>query len=147
MAKQLKKSISLLVAGMMLLSLLPTAAFAAEGEPGEAFAYRACEHTTSYVLQDDSYEATDTAGGYRHYACSECGAEYSYETDPMVYEVNPKTSTPTCPTGSSCPITSCMSSGPGRTMSGASMPWVPTIPASPAGAATTSPAGRLPCTT
>ena len=94
MAKQLKKSISLLVAGMMLLSLLPTAAFAAEGEPGEAFAYRACEHVTSYVLQDDSYEATDTTGGYRHYACSECGAEYSYETDPMVYEVNPKTGEP-----------------------------------------------------
>ncbi len=48
-----------------------------------------CEH--SYLLQDDSYEATDTEGGYRHYACQLCGDEYSYETDPMIYETNPKT--------------------------------------------------------
>ena len=47
--------------------------------------YRACEHSESYTLQDDSYESTDTSGGLRHYKCSECGAEYSYETDPMVY--------------------------------------------------------------
>lgn len=49
------------------------------------------ECTHSYRLQDDSYEATDTTGGYRHYICSDCDDEYSYETDPMVYTVNPKT--------------------------------------------------------
>ena len=50
--------------------------------------YRACEHTNSYQLAEDSHEATDTEGGLRHYVCSECGAEYSYQTDPLVYEVN-----------------------------------------------------------
>ena len=54
-------------------------------EPMEPSEYRACEHTYSYELQEDSYEATDTTGGYRHYKCSECGKEYSYKTDPMVY--------------------------------------------------------------
>ena len=48
--------------------------------------YRACEHTNSYKLAEDSHEATDTEGGLRHYVCSECGAEYSYQTDPLVYE-------------------------------------------------------------
>ena len=46
---------------------------------------RVCGHTYSYRLQEDSFEATDTAGGYRHYRCAECGAEYAYATDPMVY--------------------------------------------------------------
>ena len=41
--------------------------------------YRACEHTNSYKLAEDSHEATDTEGGLRHYVCSECGAEYSYQ--------------------------------------------------------------------
>ena len=52
---------------------------------------RCCEHTFDYLLQPDSYEATDTEGGWRHYACSVCGAEYAYATDPLVYAVNPKT--------------------------------------------------------
>ena len=53
----------------------------AEALPGE----RVCGHTYSYRLQGDSFEATDEAGGYRHYKCAECGAEYAYTTDPMVY--------------------------------------------------------------
>lgn len=52
---------------------------------------RTCDHIYSYQLQDDSYEATDEKGGYRHYKCSECGEEYAYTTDPMVYETNPNT--------------------------------------------------------
>ena len=50
-----------------------------------------CEHVGSYRLEADSYEATDTEGGFRHYRCSECQAEYSYETAPLVYETHPKT--------------------------------------------------------
>lgn len=45
-----------------------------------------CEHT--YELQDDSYEATETENGYRHYVCSACNEEYAYETDPMLYEID-----------------------------------------------------------
>lgn len=45
-----------------------------------------CEHT--YELQDDSYEATETEMGYRHYVCSVCNEEYAYETDPMIYEID-----------------------------------------------------------
>ncbi|MDO4650088.1 MAG: carbohydrate-binding protein, partial [Eubacteriales bacterium] len=37
---------------------------------------------------------TDTEGGLRHYICADCGDEYSYETDPMVYTENPKTGEP-----------------------------------------------------
>ena len=55
---------------------------------------RCCEHTYDYLLQPDSYEATDTEGGYRHYVCSVCGAEYAYATDPLIYAVNPKTGEP-----------------------------------------------------
>ncbi len=75
-----------------------------EEEEDEVSPYRACEHTNKYVLQDDSYEATDTEGGYRHYVCSECGAEYSYETDPMVYETNPKTGEPADQSGAHNPL-------------------------------------------
>ena len=59
----------------------------AGGSPsGEALPEeRVCGHTYSYRLQEDSFEATDTEGGYRHYKCGECGAEYAYRTDPMVY--------------------------------------------------------------
>ena len=46
---------------------------------------RSCEHTYNYLLQEDSFEATDTEGGYRHYICSVCGTEYAYTTDPLVY--------------------------------------------------------------
>ena len=44
-----------------------------------------CDH--AYELQDDSYEATEAEGGYRHYVCSNCGEEYAYETDPLIYEI------------------------------------------------------------
>ena len=59
----------------------PSGEATAEALPEE----RACEHSYSYQLQPDSYEATDTEGGYRHYVCSVCGAEYAYRTDPMIY--------------------------------------------------------------
>ena len=48
-------------------------------------------HTHTYRLAADSYEATDTTGGYRHYRCTVCMHDYSYTTDPMVYKTNPKT--------------------------------------------------------
>ena len=105
----MKKLISLILALIMALSL-GTAVFAsgeasanasgeagaeasgeASGSPsGEATAEalpedRVCGHTYSYRLQEDSFEATDEEGGYRHYKCAECGAEYAYATDPMVY--------------------------------------------------------------
>lgn len=57
-----------------------------------------------YKLQDDSYEATDTSGGYRHYLCEDCGEEYDYTTDPLVYEINPKTGEPVNQQGSINPI-------------------------------------------
>lgn len=84
MKKKVLVSLSLL--GSMTAALFAAPALAAEeaSEPVQS-EYRACEHTLSYELQDDSYEATDTEGGYRHYICSQCGAEYSYNTDPMVY--------------------------------------------------------------
>lgn len=56
--------------------------------------FKTTEFEHQYQLQDDSYEATDTEGGYRHYKCTDCGDEYSYETDPMVYTENPKTGEP-----------------------------------------------------
>ena len=83
----MKKYVSLIVALVMVLSM-GTAAFAGE-EPDDLAGIpqdRCCEHTYSYRIQDDSYEATDTAGGYRHYICIECGAEYAYSTDPLIYE-------------------------------------------------------------
>ena len=52
----------------------------------ELMSNRCCEHVYGYRLQSDSYEATDKKGGYRHYVCKECGAEYAYYTDPLVYE-------------------------------------------------------------
>ena len=61
---------------------------------------RCCEHIYSYQLQSDSFEATDTAGGYRHYKCSVCGAEYGYFTDPLIYSRNPKTGRPVSTAGS-----------------------------------------------
>ena len=61
---------------------------------------RACAHKYSYKLQPDSHEATDTEGGYRHYRCTECGAEYAYETTPLVYTKHPKTGKPVTHAGS-----------------------------------------------
>ena len=63
-----------------------------KAEPEEYPLFTILETTGhAYKLQDDSYEATDTKGGYRHYICEDCGDEYSYETDPLVYTTNPKT--------------------------------------------------------
>ena len=95
----MKKYLCLMLALVMALSLgIPALASGevsgeASGEvsgeaSGEAAALaesRACEHSYSYELQPDSFEATDTEGGYRHYVCSVCGAEYAYRTDPMIY--------------------------------------------------------------
>ena len=74
----------------------PSAETSGEALPSD----RACEHTYDYRLQPDSYEATDTEGGYRHYVCAVCGAAYAYETDPLVYPVNPKTGEPVTNAGS-----------------------------------------------
>ncbi|MCD7868927.1 MAG: carbohydrate-binding protein [Clostridiales bacterium] len=87
-----------------VLTLGMSLTVSAEETSGEISPYRACEHTNSYQLQDDSYEATDTEGGYRHYVCSECGAEYSYETDPLVYTVNPVTGEEVDQSGASNPL-------------------------------------------
>lgn len=76
----------------------------AEETAGNSTDLRACEHLYSYQLQDDSYEATDNEGGFRHYKCSECGAEYSYETDPMIYTENPATGEPVTQAGASNPL-------------------------------------------
>ncbi len=64
---------------------------AAEAESAEEGPVLNPKERDIYVLQDDSYEATETEGGYRHYKCEATGDEYSYETDPLVYTVNPKT--------------------------------------------------------
>ena len=69
---------------------IPSGEATAENLPED----RCCEHTYDYLLQPDSYEANDTEGGYRHYVCSVCGAEYAYATDPRIYPVNPKTGEP-----------------------------------------------------
>ena len=102
----MKKSIIAIALTAIMCASLSAAAFAAEEAPaaGEEFSYRACEHRDSYMLQDDSHEATDTEGGYRHYVCSDCGAEYSYETAPLVYEVNPQTGEPVTHLGASNPL-------------------------------------------
>lgn len=53
--------------------------------------HRNCPHEFSYRLQEDSFESTDHTAGYRHYKCTVCGAEYGYDTAPMIYEKHPKT--------------------------------------------------------
>ena len=78
----MKKAIFALTLGAALL--LTAAAWGKDSD-------KPCEHAGSYLLQEDSHEATETESGYRHYVCQECGAEYSYETAPLVYETNPKT--------------------------------------------------------
>jgi len=84
MTRKTAKSIALLILAALLLSMLPAASFAEEG----------AAHIHAYHLAEDSYEATAAEGGYRHYVCAECGDAYSYETDPTVYTVNPKTGEP-----------------------------------------------------
>lgn len=85
-----KQLFCLLAISALGIGIVPAYAQEAEALPTD----RSCEHTYSYKLQDDSYEATDTEGGYRHYQCSECGAQYAYFTDPMIYTENPKTGEP-----------------------------------------------------
>ncbi len=87
--KSTHRLLSLLLALLLTLSIIPFSAYAEDAPSSPTF--RACAHSSSYKLQEDSREATDTTGGYRHYKCAECGAEYSYNTDPLVYPVNPKT--------------------------------------------------------
>ena len=98
--------VSLLLCLCMLASLLPTAAFAAKREKKAEvvpeFKHHEFEH--HYQLQPDSYEATETEGGFRHYICSDCGDEYSYTMDPLVYETNPKTGEPVTQAGAYNPL-------------------------------------------
>ncbi len=77
----------------MITFLLTTAVFASSIAVMAEASDTSEEHVHSYQLQEDSYESTDTEGGFRHYKCTdeECGDEYSYETDPLVYTENPKT--------------------------------------------------------
>ena len=88
----MKRILSLLLCAALLAALLPTGALAAKREKKAGppvFRHHEFEH--HYRLQEDSFEATDTEGGYRHYRCEDCGDEYSYHTDPMVYVTNPRT--------------------------------------------------------
>ena len=98
--------VSLLLCLCMMISLLPAGAFAAkrnkEPKPEPVFQHHEFEH--HYQLQPDSYEATDTEGGYRHYVCKDCGDEYSYTMDPLVYETNPKTGEPVTQAGAWNPL-------------------------------------------
>lgn len=76
---------SFAICAVATAAIAATAAASEKPAENEVSAYRACEHSDSYMLQDDSYEATETTGGFRHYKCTKCDAEYSYETDPTVY--------------------------------------------------------------
>lgn len=89
---------------MRKAAVLFTAAAAFMAVPQIVFASETETQEHHYQLQEDSYEATDTEGGYRHYICADCGDEYSYEMDPMVYEVNPKTGEAIEENGKSNPI-------------------------------------------
>ena len=97
-----KRLIAWLVCLVMMTTLLPGTALAAKEEKLPEFKHHEFEH--HYQLQDDSYEATDTEGGYRHYVCADCGEEYSYTMDPLVYEVNPKTGEPVTQAGAYNPL-------------------------------------------
>ena len=79
-----KKEIILSMLGSCLFSCTVMAEGVTLYKPAEILGH-------NYQLQKDSYEATNTDGGLRHYICSDCGDEYSYETDPLIYEINPKT--------------------------------------------------------
>ena len=88
----MKRILCLLLCGVLLLSVLPTGALAAKKKKEATVpVYKHHEFEHHYQLQGDSHEATDTEGGYRHYICTDCGDEYSYTTDPLVYLTNPKT--------------------------------------------------------
>ena len=83
MSHKLAKLLVVLLTLALVLTLIPTV-LAAGPQAGT-------EHEHDYRLASDSYEATATQGGYRHYRCTVCRADYSYETDPLVYTKNPKT--------------------------------------------------------
>ena len=98
-----KMFLCLLLCLSLLVTILPAGALAAKKEqPLPVFRHHEFEH--HYRLQPDSYEATDTEGGYRHYVCEDCGDEYSYTMDPLVYEVNPKTGEPVDQAGAFNPL-------------------------------------------
>ena len=84
MSRKISKAIALVLMLAMLVTLLPSVSLAAD----------TTAHTHTYRLAPDSYEATDTTGGYRHYRCTVCRSDYAYYTDPLVYTVNPKTGEP-----------------------------------------------------
>ena len=83
MSHKLAKLLVVLLTLALVLTLIPTV-LAAGPQTGT-------DHVHNYRLAADSYEATATQGGYRHYRCTVCRADYSYETDPLVYTKNPKT--------------------------------------------------------
>ena len=101
---------TLLISGLLMVAMLlsltacsgtgsetsTTQESSAAEEEDEGYPLMTILETTGhhYQLQSDSYEATDTTGGFRHYICDDCGDEYSYETDPLVYTTNPKTGEP-----------------------------------------------------
>lgn len=97
---KLKKTLAAVTLLGLSLTTMAIPAYADEEEP--EYTIQTFEH--HYELQEDSYEATDTEGGYRHYVCADCGDEYSYETDPMVYTTNPKTGEPVDQKGAVNPL-------------------------------------------
>ena len=98
-----KYILPMLLLAALLTNLLPTTALAAKKQtsPPE-FRHHEFEH--HYQLQPDSHESTDTDSGLRHYICADCGDEYSYETAPLVYEVNPRTGEPVTQAGAYNPL-------------------------------------------
>ena len=99
----MKKTASVLLVCAFAFSF-GTAAFAAKSGEEELPDFRIPQPEHHYQLQEDSYEATDTEGGYRHYVCADCGDEYDYHTDPLVYETNPKTGEPVDQAGAFNPL-------------------------------------------
>ena len=100
----MKKLISALLCLVLLTALLPGTALAAKKKQDAAPEFKRHVFEHHYQLQPDSFEATDAEGGYRHYVCADCGEEYSYETDPLVYTVNPKTGEPVTRSGAYNPL-------------------------------------------
>ena len=87
-----------------LIMAVGSTAMAAKSKKEEPPAFKQPQQEHHYQLQEDSYEATDTEGGYRHYICADCGDEYDYHTDPLVYETNPKTGEPVDQAGAFNPL-------------------------------------------
>lgn len=100
----MKRFTTMLCMLLAVILLFPQPAMAAKKKKDTTpqFQKRVQEH--HYQLQSDSFEATDTEGGYRHYICADCGDEYDYTIDPMVYTVNPKTGEPVTQQGAFNPL-------------------------------------------